>query len=65
MCKHFAALSVAVGSLFLSSLSVFLIWSVKTEIAVVVINAIFNCLINGSFNSLDVTTMELYPTNLR
>ncbi|XP_055518608.1 synaptic vesicle glycoprotein 2C isoform X1 [Leucoraja erinacea] len=52
-------------SLFLSGLSVFFIWEVKTKIQSLVMSCLFSAISVVSWNSLDVVSMELYPTNLR
>ena len=48
-----------------SAVSVFFIWAINTELSVVCLNAVFNCLINCGFNCLDVVSSEQYPTSLR
>ncbi|XP_078286089.1 synaptic vesicle glycoprotein 2C [Rhinoraja longicauda] len=53
------------SSLFLSGLSVFFIWEVKTKIQSLVMACLFSAISVVSWNSLDVIGLELYPTNLR
>ena len=55
----------AAGSLFLSGVSVFFIWFTDTEVAVVAMNCVFNFVVVGAWNCIDIVSTELYPTQLR
>ena len=58
-------LFLSAGSLFLSGLSVFFIWFTDTEVAVVAMNCVFNFVVVGAWNCIDIVSTELYPTQLR
>ena len=58
-------LPFAACTLFLSAFCVFFIWVVNTEVGVVAMNAIFNFVVNGAWNALDILSAESYPTELR
>ncbi|KAM9375854.1 synaptic vesicle glycoprotein 2C isoform 2-T2 [Pholidichthys leucotaenia] len=52
-------------SLFLSSVSVFLIYAVKTKTQSLVLSCVFSGVSVIAWNALDVVGTELYPTQLR
>lgn len=52
-------------SLLLSSLSVFFIWVVKTEMQCLLMSCLFSGVSVICWNALDVVSTELYPTQLR
>ncbi|XP_072138411.1 synaptic vesicle glycoprotein 2C isoform X1 [Mobula birostris] len=53
------------ASLFLSGLSVFFIWEVKTKSQSLIMSCVFSAISVIAWNSLDVIGLELYPTHLR
>ncbi|XP_072881066.1 synaptic vesicle glycoprotein 2C isoform X3 [Hemitrygon akajei] len=53
------------ASLFLSGLSVFFIWEVKTKSQSLIMSCLFSAISVIAWNSLDVIGLELYPTHLR
>ncbi|OAF69314.1 Synaptic vesicle glycoprotein 2B [Intoshia linei] len=52
-------------SLATSGISTVLLWAANTSTATATINAIFNFLIVGAYNTIDLVTVETFPTNLR
>ncbi|KAJ8249296.1 hypothetical protein GJAV_G00233280 [Gymnothorax javanicus] len=52
-------------SLLLSSISVFFIWAVKTEMQCLLMSCLFSGVSVICWNALDVVSTELYPTQLR
>ncbi len=55
----------AAGSLFLSGVCVFFIWFTDTEVAVFAMICVFNFVVVGAWNCIDIVSTELYPTQLR
>ncbi|XP_067871469.1 synaptic vesicle glycoprotein 2C isoform X2 [Heterodontus francisci] len=53
------------ASLFLSGLSAFFIWEVKTKTQSLIVSCLFSGISVVAWNSLDVIGLELYPTQLR
>ena len=43
----------------------FFIWFTDTEVAVVAMNCVFNFVVVGAWNCIDIVSTELYPTQLR
>lgn len=54
-----------VCSLLVSSLSVFLIYLVKTKVHTLLLSCVFSGVSVIAWNALDVLGTELYPTQLR
>ncbi|XP_067829475.1 synaptic vesicle glycoprotein 2C isoform X2 [Heptranchias perlo] len=52
-------------SLFLSGLSAFFIWEVKTKTQSLIMSCLFSAISVVAWNSLDVIGLEMYPTQLR
>lgn len=61
----FSVWSLSAGSLMLSSVSVFLIYAVKTKSQSILMSCVFSGVSVISWNALDVVGTELYPTQLR
>lgn len=62
-CTHFCN---AVGAMVLSTLSVFLIWTVpNTNGAVVGVSCVFSAVTVTVFGSLDVILMNIYDVRVR
>lgn len=65
MCETFAALCPAGGSMVLSGISCFFLWFGTSESMMIFMLCLYNGLSISAWNSLDVVTTELYPTDRR
>lgn len=65
MCEMCAALRPAGGSMVLSGISCFFLWFGTSESMMIFMLCLYNGLSISAWNSLDVVTTELYPTDRR